>query len=151
MAFDVAMNEWLTVMTSSPGPTPSAASATCRAVVQLDTAQAYEVRTASANSRSNAATSGPCVTHPERMARRAASASCSPIHGRAMGIIVLTATSVRLRVAQTRADRITDLLRVVLLVGNRRQPERRQRIGKVDRVGETRRAVRVRRRAMLAQ
>src|SRR5437762_8003319 len=87
MAFDVAMNEWLTVMTSSPGPTPSAASATCRAVVQLDTAQACEVRTASANSRSNAATSGPCVTHPERMERRAASASASPRNGLAIGII----------------------------------------------------------------
>ena len=34
------MNEWLTVMTSSPGPTPSASSARCSAVVQFDTAQA---------------------------------------------------------------------------------------------------------------
>src|SRR6185503_3554570 len=40
-----------------------------------------------ANSRSKAATSGPCVTHPERMARRAASASSSSIQGRATGIM----------------------------------------------------------------
>ncbi len=34
------MKEWLTVMTSSPGPTPTASSARCSAVVQFDTAQA---------------------------------------------------------------------------------------------------------------
>ena len=39
--FAVAMKEWLTVTTMSPGFTPAARSARCRAVVQLDTAQAY--------------------------------------------------------------------------------------------------------------
>src|SRR5262249_52777681 len=46
----------------------------------------------SANSRSNAATSGPCVTHPERIVRRAASASRSPIHGLATGIVPFSGT-----------------------------------------------------------
>ena len=90
IAFAVAMNEWLTVITSSPTPTPSASSARCSAVVQLDTAHACSAPTAAANSRSNAATSGPCVTQPERIARRAASASRSSIQGRATGIIVRT-------------------------------------------------------------
>src|SRR6187402_641582 len=86
MALAVAMNEWLTVTTSSPGPTPRATSARCSAVVQLDTAQACGAPTAAANSRSKAATSGPCVTQPERIARRAASASRSSSQGRATGI-----------------------------------------------------------------
>jgi hypothetical protein len=86
IALAVAMNEWLTVTTSSPGAIPSAVSARWSAVVQLDTAHACGAATAWANSRSNAATSGPCVTQPDRMARRAASASSSPSHGRATGI-----------------------------------------------------------------
>ena len=92
MAFAVAMNEWLTVTTSSPLDTPHAASARCSAVVQLDTAQACGAPTAAANSRSNAATSGPCVTQPERIARRAASASRSSSSGRATGIVVAVVT-----------------------------------------------------------
>ena len=66
----VAMKEWLTVMTSSPGLTPTASSARCSAVVQFETAQACGAPTNAANSRSNAATSGPCVIQPERMTRR---------------------------------------------------------------------------------
>ena len=87
MALAVATKEWLTVTTSSPGSTPNASSARCSAVVQLDTAQAWAAPTAAANSCSKAATSGPCVTQPERIARRAASASRSSIHGRATGIM----------------------------------------------------------------
>ena len=75
IALAVATYEWLTVTTSSPGPTPTARSARWSAVVQLDTAQACAVPTAGANSSSKAATSGPCVTQPDRIARRAASAS----------------------------------------------------------------------------
>src|SRR5690606_28821408 len=40
----------------------------------------------SANSRSNAATSGPCVTQPERIGRRAASTSRSSSQGRITGM-----------------------------------------------------------------
>ena len=87
MLLAVAMNEWLTVMTSSPGPTPAASSARCSAVVQLETAQACGAPTSAANSRSKAATSGPCVIQPLRIARRAASASASPITGLAIGIM----------------------------------------------------------------
>src|SRR5690242_16798910 len=86
MALAVAMNEWLTVMTSSPAPTPRTCSARCRAVVQLETAHACGAPTYAANSFSNAATCGPCVTHPDRMASRAAAASSSPSTGLAMAI-----------------------------------------------------------------
>ena len=85
MAFAVAMNEWLTVMTSSPAPTPTASSARCSAVVQLETAHACGAPTYSANSRSNAATSGPCVTQPDRITRRTASTSRSSRIGFAIG------------------------------------------------------------------
>src|SRR5678815_2318516 len=105
MAFAVAMKEWLTVTTSSPGPTPSASSARCNAVVQLETAHACDAPTASANSCSNAATSGPCVTHPDKMARRAAAASCSSIHGRATGMIVFTGSPATVI---TTSERATD-------------------------------------------
>ena len=74
------------MMTSSPGPTPRACRARCSAVVQLETAQAWRAPTQAANSSSNAATSGPWVIQPERIARRAASASSSPSVGRAIGI-----------------------------------------------------------------
>src|SRR5215468_9927242 len=74
MLLAVAMNEWLTVTTSSPRPTPAARRAKCSPTVQLDTAHACLAPTAAANSASNAATSGPCVTQPERSGRRAASA-----------------------------------------------------------------------------
>src|ERR1700732_3603563 len=76
-------------MTSSPAFTAAASKARCNAVVQLETAHAYGTPTATANSRSNAATSGPWVTHPERIGRRAASASFSSSHGRLMGMIDL--------------------------------------------------------------
>ena len=45
MAFAVAINEWLTVMTSSPAPMPTAMRAKCNAVVQLETAQAWAAPT----------------------------------------------------------------------------------------------------------
>ncbi len=83
----VAMYEWLTVTTSSPAVTPATIRARWSAVVQFETAQAWGAPTYSANSRSNAATSGPCVIHPLRMTRRAASASASPIKGLAIAIM----------------------------------------------------------------
>ena len=64
------MNEWLTVITSSPGPTPTASRARCSAVVQLETAQACGAPTAAANSRSNAADFR-TLRHPSRQDRAA--------------------------------------------------------------------------------
>src|SRR5207302_1710452 len=68
--------------------TPTASNARCSAVVQLATAQACGAPTRAANSRSNAATSGPCVTQPLRITRRAASASASSITGFMIGMMV---------------------------------------------------------------
>src|SRR4051795_5872710 len=82
----VAMNEWLAVMTSSPGEISKAVSARCKAVVQLDTAHAKGALTSAANSRSNAATCGPCETQPDSTAFRAASASSLARTGIAIGI-----------------------------------------------------------------
>src|SRR5215471_2845786 len=72
-------------MTSSPGRTPTASNAKCNAVVPLETAHACGAPTKSANSRSKAATSGPCVTQPERIALSAADTSSGPRFGRATG------------------------------------------------------------------
>src|SRR4029078_3848068 len=58
----------------------------CSAVVQFDTAQANGAPTNAANSRSNAATSGPCVSHPVVSGPRTASISACPSVGRAIGI-----------------------------------------------------------------
>ncbi len=88
-AFAVAMKLWLTVTTSSPNPTPSARRHSSRAAVQLDTATACGAPTASASSRSNAATSGPCATQPERITPTTASTSASPNMGRTIGICIL--------------------------------------------------------------
>src|SRR6266853_3611091 len=65
---------------------PRVSHARCRAVVQFATAQACLAPTYSANSLSNAATSGPWVTQPERIGRPAAWASSAPRHGLAIGI-----------------------------------------------------------------
>src|ERR1700754_775580 len=76
-------------MTSSPCPTPAARRARCRPVVQLETAVACSAPTYSANSFSNAATSGPCVIQPDRMTREAASASRWSITGLMIGIMLV--------------------------------------------------------------
>src|SRR5215813_2179209 len=81
------MKEWLTVITSSPGCTPAINKARCNAVVQLDTAQAYGAPTYAAKRRSNSATFGPCVIHPDKMTSRTAAASSSPMDGLVMGLM----------------------------------------------------------------
>ena len=86
MALAVAMNEWLAVITSSPGPTPMASNARWSAVVQFETAQAWAAPISSANSRSKAATCGPCETQPDNTAWWAASASAFSRTGIAIGI-----------------------------------------------------------------
>src|SRR4051812_20744110 len=80
------MKEWVGAITSSPSPTPLASRARCSAVVQLETAHAYATSTCAANSRSKAATSGPCVTQPDSTTLRAASASAFSRTGLAIGI-----------------------------------------------------------------
>ena len=55
----VAKNEYVGVMTSSPGPMPSAISATSSASVPDDTAIACSAPSSAASSRSSASTSGP--------------------------------------------------------------------------------------------
>src|SRR5580692_9052566 len=77
-------------MTSSPGRIPATTNARCSALVQFETAQAYRLPTTAANSRSKAATSGPCVTQPEWITLAAASASSAPITGRISGSRVRT-------------------------------------------------------------
>src|SRR5262245_11879434 len=59
MAHDVAMNVMGTVITSSPGPTPAASSARCRADVPELTATQCWAPTYSAKAASNSATLGP--------------------------------------------------------------------------------------------
>src|SRR5262249_34631639 len=90
MALAVAMKEWLTVITSSPSPTPAASSARCSAVVQVDTAHAGLAPAGLANSVSNAATSGPWADQPDGMTRAAAADSASPTSGFAIGTCVRT-------------------------------------------------------------
>ena len=65
------MNEWLTVITSSPGPTPTPCSARCRAVVQFDTAQACAgARRRRRTLARRPATSGPASPSPTGSPRR---------------------------------------------------------------------------------
>src|SRR2546426_3774088 len=76
--------------TSSPAPTPSAASASSRATVPEATAAASAVPRRPASSRSRAATSGPWASCPERTTRATRSASSSVIDGREWGISAAT-------------------------------------------------------------
>src|SRR6266542_4362714 len=69
------------VITSSPGPTPWASSAACRAVVPFDVATACLTPTNAAKARSNSATRGPCAITPDSSTRRTAACSSSPISG----------------------------------------------------------------------
>ena len=85
MLLAVTIKEWLTVITSSPGLTPTVRRARCKAVVQLETAQAYPAPTYAANSLSKEATFGPWVTQPEAITRPAACVSCSFSQGLAIG------------------------------------------------------------------
>src|SRR3954454_21045472 len=78
-ALAVAMNDSDGTMTSSPGPTPSANSASDSAVVQLETATAAAAPTRSAKRASNSATFGPCDTQPDAMTAATAAPS-SPLN-----------------------------------------------------------------------
>src|SRR5688572_1129565 len=69
------------VITSSPGPTPSASSDRCIAAVPEVTARACFAPTYSANRRSSSAAFGPVVSQPERSVSATAAISSSPIAG----------------------------------------------------------------------
>src|SRR4029077_9641633 len=69
------------VITSSPGPTPTAGSARWSAAVPEATASTCSAWTYSAKRRSSSAARGPVVSHPERRVSATASISSSPIAG----------------------------------------------------------------------
>src|SRR5262245_21690486 len=69
------------VITSSPGPTPTASSARCSAAVPEATASTCSAWTYSAKRRSSSAARGPVVSQPERRVSATASISSSPIAG----------------------------------------------------------------------
>ena len=81
MTFAVAGHVIGVVITSSPGPTPSATSARWSAAVPDVTASACFASTYSANRRSSSAVRGPVVSQPERSVSATASISSSPIAG----------------------------------------------------------------------
>ena len=73
------------VITSSPGPMPSAHSARCSAPVQCETASACFAPTYCANSVSKRLALGPVVIHPERRDSITSCSSSGPIEGRKKG------------------------------------------------------------------
>ena len=81
ITFAVAGHVIGVVITSSPGPTPSATSARCSAAVPDVTASACFASTYSAKRRSSSAARGPVVSQPERSVSVTASISSSPTAG----------------------------------------------------------------------
>ena len=77
-AFGVEMNVIGVVMTSSPGPMPSASSASTRPIVQLDTPTTFFWPMKSPNACSNVATRGPSVRNSERSVSVIDESSASP-------------------------------------------------------------------------
>src|SRR6478735_10922517 len=69
------------VITSSPGPTPSATSDRCRAAVQDETASTWSASRYSRMRASSSAVRGPVVSQPERSVSATASISSSVIAG----------------------------------------------------------------------
>src|SRR6516164_7452151 len=92
------MNDSDGTMTSSPGPTPAATSARCRAVVQEETATACAAPIDEANAASNSATRGPWATHPEETAAPASRTPVlsAPVSGRPLRAAPLSLRAFRL-------------------------------------------------------
>src|SRR5450756_37640 len=83
----VAANVKDGTITSSPALTPLESRPRCRPEVpELTATQALPRPKCSANSASNALTSGPCASIPERSTRSTAARSSSPINGLAGGM-----------------------------------------------------------------
>ena len=85
IAFSVATKVNGLVMTSSPGPIPSAWSAATSAVVPLLTATACSTSCAAAKLRSNSSTIGPWASRPERRTSRTSFSSSRPSETTVMG------------------------------------------------------------------
>src|SRR6186713_1754297 len=81
MTFAVAGQVIGDVITSSPGPTPTASSARCKAAVPEATASTCSASTNSAKRRSSSAAFGPVVSQPDRRVSATAAISSSPIAG----------------------------------------------------------------------
>src|SRR5262245_43226748 len=81
MTFAVAGQVMGVVITSSPGPTPTASSARWSAAVPEATASTCSAWTYSAKHRSSSVARGPVVSQPERRVSATASISSSPIAG----------------------------------------------------------------------
>ena len=81
ITFAVAGHVIGVVITSSPGPTPTASSARWSAAVPDATASTCSASTNSAKRRSSSAERGPVVSQPERRVSATASISSSPIAG----------------------------------------------------------------------
>ena len=69
------------VITSSPGPMPSASSERCSAAVPDETARTCRASRYSAIRRSSSSARGPVVSQPERSVSATAAISSSPIAG----------------------------------------------------------------------
>ena len=81
ITFAVAGHVIGVVITSSPGPTPSASSDRCSAAVPLESAIACFAPVYAAKRSSSSAVRGPVVSHPERIVSATASISSSPTAG----------------------------------------------------------------------
>ena len=81
MTFAVAGQVIGDVITSSPGPTPSASSARCIAAVPELTASTCSASRYAAQRSSSSAARGPVVSQPERSVSATAATSSSPIAG----------------------------------------------------------------------
>src|SRR6202171_3295023 len=91
MTWTLEQNVMVVVITESPGPTPSAARATCIAAVPELTASAAGAPTISAKDRSKDCTLGPVVIQPDRRVSTTSLISSSPIDGGENGREVLRA------------------------------------------------------------
>ena len=74
------------VITSSPGPQPSARTPRCRAAVPEETATASSTPSQAAKSRSKRSSTGPSDSRPERRTSSTSSSSRAPRSGLASGI-----------------------------------------------------------------
>src|SRR5260221_10124875 len=93
MAFADAMNVNEGTITSSPGPTPTVASARCSPVVHDVVAMPCFAPTYAAMAFSNSATFGPWVTHPLLIDSYGARASSSPSDGFVIGTFIFLRAS----------------------------------------------------------